>query len=115
MNCFECYRPIWCSDFHYDEKYFCSETCMDRYLSLLRVSTALCRRIAPPAEWPSLRRKGTARKDCGSALSAAAPITNRLKNSFFNGTTPHADLHTLYTYPSAYLPYIHSINGQLDG
>lgn len=28
MNCYECYRPVWSSEFHLDEKYFCSEVCM---------------------------------------------------------------------------------------
>lgn len=97
-NCFECYRPVWSSDFHYDEKYFCSETCMDRYLSLLRVSIILSRKIVLVVEWPSLRRKGTARKDYGFALWVAALITNKLKNYFFNGTTLLADLHTFLIY-----------------
>lgn len=41
-NCYECYRPVWCAEFHLDEKYFCSEACMERHLSLLRKSCPSC-------------------------------------------------------------------------
>ena len=37
-NCYECYKAIYDPQLHYDEKYFCTELCMDKYLAQLRVT-----------------------------------------------------------------------------
>jgi hypothetical protein len=90
-NCYECYRPVWSSEFRLDEKYFCSEVCMERHLSLLRVTALLCRKVVPPVELPSLRQRASVKKDCGSVRLAAAPITNRSRTSFSSGIVLPAD------------------------
>jgi hypothetical protein len=95
-NCFECYRPVWSGEFHYDEKYFCSETCMDRYLTLLKVNHKICRKTAPTVEPPSSKPKDSEKKDYGSARLAAAPTTNKSNKCFCSGTNG-ADLHPCFT------------------
>ena len=36
-NCYECYKVILNPELHHDEKYFCSEACMEKFMAQLRV------------------------------------------------------------------------------
>lgn len=91
INCYECYKHIPFPQLQLDEKYFCSEACMEKYLSLLKVSVCAFRSFVQAAGYPSSRRKATANKACGSARWGAVPTTSRSKTCSSNGTQPAPD------------------------